>query len=82
MAKPKGGFWVYSILLQHIASTFCMHSQTEISALDMLEVFHFLREICKKWSSSNFNVLAAPELPTGIIICHYVTHCDLFNTFE
>ena len=32
VAKLKGGFWVDSILLQHITSTFCMHSHTEISA--------------------------------------------------
>ena len=31
--------------------------------------------------SFEFNVLTAPGLPTGRIICHYVTQCDLFNTF-
>ena len=41
-----------------------------------------LVKICFYVFPLTFNVLSAPELQTGISICHYVTQCYLFDTFQ
>ncbi len=43
---------------------------------------HCQRQVAFLCFSSKFNVLTAPDLANGINICHYVTQCDLLNTFE
>ena len=83
VAKPNGGFWVDSILLLHISSTFCVYSQTEISAS---KVCHFTGIVWKvvKFTCffSEINVLFDPEEPTDGSICHNMNQCDMFNAYE